>query len=550
MTRQQPVSVLKLKIAAALVLLLCGNAAQAYSQLAEKVRHQLGNEYYPIERVLPDYQKPRTDAPRFAVAEFRAGSEDLKLWSQAIGEILTYRIQYVPGSRLYMPAPYNRHVDAGIDFDVNEDRPLLTGAAEFGNLHRALGIDTVLTGEVRSEGENLVLAVELVDAKSGEQKARRAWKFAETRLPDLLIKTTKWVYQTLGVELTQNELAYVEDRTSLEYDAVRAFVDNYRAIYRLDTPLRSEKIRKLHEDYPNLPLMSAYALHARPPARNLDEAYRKLEHSEEIRFRYAGNAGVELESYRVIEIEGLPRHEVSKRLHQMRKLVARNPQDPTIMIVFSDALVKNGETLEGISVGLEAIERWPGNYRAWWSLGWSLNRHAWQVRGDSIWRDVPDRAKGQFTLFSEYSDQAVDQALSMNPYAPMLWSMKINSMGSKDGYSSELMKTFDKAIEVGPRNRWAYENALNYATGKWGGNASARKHIIEVAEQNNPGAAWVEAMKKRHVVDLDNWQQRLGTSPVEIFIKEILDHPSGKFIGAIVIIMVLVLVFQLGRKWA
>ena len=531
-----------------IILLAFASAAQAYSYLAAQVRDGLAGELYPVERVLPGYRKPRVEAPRLAVAEFRTGDDALHVWSQAVGEVLTYRVQYVPGVRLYMPAPYNNHVDAGAD--VGEDRPLLTGPAAFKNLHKALGIDSILTGEVSREGDNLVLRVELVDAESGETKARRGWKFAESRLPDVLIKTTHWVYQQLDVKLTPAEHAHISDRDTLRFEDIRAFIDNYRAIIKLDSPLRTEKVKRLYEDHPNLPLLSIYALHTRPYAQNLDEAYRNLEYYEEIRSRFPGNAGVALESYRVIEIDGLPKHEVSKRLNNMRDLVVANPQDPTAMIVFADALVRNGETFEGISVMLEAVDRWPGNYRAWWSLGWALNRHAWQVRGDSYWRDVPERAKEQFTLLSGYADQAVDEALALNPYAPTLWSMKINSIGSKEGFSKELMATFDRAIEVGPDNRWAYENALNYATGKWGGNATARRHIIDAAERNNPGATWVEAMKRRHVTDLDNWQQRLGTSPVEIFIKEILDHPAGKYIGAFVIVMVLVLVFQLGRKWA
>ncbi len=532
----------------ALALVAYIGTAQAYSYLAQQIQKQFSSELYPIESLLPGYQRPRWNAPKLVVAEFRVADDDLKVWSQAVAEILTYRIQYVPGALLYMPAPYNNHVDAGAD--VDEDRPLLTDAGAFGNLHRSLGIDTVLTGVVKSRGDKFALIVELVDAGSGKTSRKRAWTFTEDGLPKVLIEITRWVYQSLDVKLKPRELAYIEDMKTLGSDAIQAFIDNYTGISKLDAPLRADKVRQLHEAYPELALLSVYALHTRPYAKDLDEAYRNLDFYRDIRSRSGGNAGIELESYRVMQIEGLPKHEVSKRLENMKKLVAANPQDPTIMIVFADALIKNGQTFEGISVLLEAVERWPENYRVWWSLGWALNKHAWQVRGDSIWRDVPERAKQQYTLLSDYSDQAVDEALELNPHAPMLWSMKINSIGSKDGFTDELMATFDKAVEVAPNNRYIYENALNYSTGRWGGNAAARKHIIAAAEKHNPDSAWIEPMRRRHVVDLDNWQDRLGTSPVEVFIKEILDHPSGRFIGAIVIIVVLVMVFQMGRRSA
>ncbi|MCP4769623.1 MAG: hypothetical protein GY875_25610 [Gammaproteobacteria bacterium] len=83
------------------------SAAQAYSSLTEQIRQEFSNELYPIKSLLPGYRRPRSNAPKFVVAEFRVSDDDMHVWSQAIGEILTYRIQYVPGVRLYMPASYN-----------------------------------------------------------------------------------------------------------------------------------------------------------------------------------------------------------------------------------------------------------------------------------------------------------------------------------------------------------------------------------------------------------------------------------------------------------
>ena len=116
-----------------------------------------------------------------------------------------------------------------------------------------------------------------------------------------------------------------------------------------------------------------------------------------------------------MEIEALTKHEVSWRLDKMRKLVVANPNDPTIMFNYADALIKNGETYEGIAIMLETVQRWPEQYRVWWSLGWALNRHAWQVRGNSVWREVPKRAQQEFTALSLLADKVVDKALELNP---------------------------------------------------------------------------------------------------------------------------------------
>jgi tetratricopeptide (TPR) repeat protein len=532
------------------ILALLGNfsVAEAYSYLADQVQKEFRKDLYPIETILPGYERPRRDASKFAVAEFRVADQDLHIWSQAVAEVLRYRIQYVPGSRLYMPAPYNIHVDAGMS--TEEDRLLLTSMTAFKNLRRSLGIDTVLTGEVVKKGDVFVLDVELIETRSEKITSKQQWTFAEDQLPGVLVEISKWVYQSLKVKLSAAELAYLEDRKTLQNDALQAFIGNYRAITRLEGALRSEKVNQLHQDHPDFTLIAVYAMHTRPPAMDLDQAYANLEYTTAIRDRFPGNSGVELESYRAMEIRGLPKHEVSKRLEGMKQLLVRNPQDSTIAIVFADALIKNGDTFKGLSVLLETVDRWPEQYRAWWSLGWGLNSHAWQVRGDSIWRDVPERAKQQYTRLSELSVEAVDQALTLNPYSPGLWSMKIDSLGSRDGYSKELIKTFDEAVKLAPKHRYIYENALHFSAGKWGGNATARKYIIDIAENNNPDALWVEAMKRKHVVDLDNWHERLGTSAVEIFIKEILDHPDGKYLALIVVVVIVVFVFQLGRRSA
>lgn len=534
---------------ALIALIGLSSVTQASSYLSKEIKREFASEILPIKSLLPGYQRNVFDAPRFAVAEFRIADEDLRHWSQAFAEILRYRIQYVPGSRLYMPAPYYTHVDAGIVTD--EDRPLVTRPKAFRTLYDSLGIDTVLTGQIETRGSKFALTVELVETKSAKVLAKRKWSFAEDRLPDVITIITKWVYEFHQIKLTSQEMEYIEDRSAIEIDAIETFLDNYHSLVKLEGLLQTQKVESLYDDHPNFPLLAVYRLHTRKYGQNLDEAYQNLELYKEIRSRFVGHAGVELESYRVMEIESMPKHEVSSRLTRLRDLVVRNPQDPTMMIVYADALIQNGQTFEGIGILLEVTDRWPGQYRGWWSLGWALNQHAWQVRGNDIWRNVPVKAQEVYTLLSDYSNLAVDKALSLNPYSPNLWNMKLNAIGSKDGFTDELLEVFDKAAEIAPRNRLIYENAMNYSLARWGGHASARLHIIETAEKNNPDSpAWLQSLKKRHVVDLDNWQKRLGTSAIENFIKAILDHPSGKYIGAVVIIVVLFVVFQMGRRSA
>ncbi len=480
----------------ALAFVFCTNTLQASTSVTEQVKKVLADELYPVTSVLPDYQRPRKDAPRFAVAEFRTVSDDRRVWSQAVSEILRYRIQYVPAVRLFMPAPYYTHVDA--QQDKGEDRPLLTSTDAFNKLNQTLGIDKVLTGQVGFSANKIALTAQLVKVESGKTLYQRDWSFPAEELPAVLIEICKWVYRELGVKLTPAEMAYLEDPETMEYDAIEAFIANYTTISRLQGPLRRDKIRQLQEAHPNFVLLAIYALHNRTYARNLDDAYSNLDLYENLRNLHAGNAGVALESFRVMEVKALPKHKVARQLDKLKRLAGANSQDPTIMINCGDALVKNGDTHEAVTVMLEAAERWPDQYRTWWSLGWALNEHAWQIRGSSTWRDVPARARDEFKALTLLSDKAVDNALTLNSAHGGLWGMKINSLGSRDGFTEELLETFDKAIKLAPQMQYVYSTAMNYATDRWGGNAVARAHILETAETHNPDASWVEVMKREH----------------------------------------------------
>lgn len=425
-----PMSVTRFRILPGViaVVYLCSlNLAVASTPISDQVKHLLADELYPVSSVLPGYRRPLENAPRFAVAELRTHSDARRIWSQAVSEILRYRIQYVPGVRLYMPAPYNTHADAQVD--ESTERPLLTDTQSFKSLHRTLGIEKVLTGRVDFSGNKIALNLDLVKADSGRVLAQRDWSFPADELPAVLIETSRWVFGELGVKLSAEEMSYLEDRKTLTLAAVEDFVDNYEAFTRLNKPLRRDKIRQLREDHPDFILLAIYALHSRAYATNLDDAYQNLDLYEDLHSTYRGNAGVALEMFRVMQSSALPQHKRAGRLKKMKDLASANPQDPTIMISCASALVDSGATHEAIAILLETVERWPEQYRAWWTLGWALWEHGWQIRGNSYWRDVPERAKQEFTSLIILANRALDEALKRNQRSSGLWGMKIKAVG-------------------------------------------------------------------------------------------------------------------------
>ena len=336
------------------------------------------------------------------------------------------------------------------------------------------------------------------------------------------------------------------DQTSAR--VIEDFIEHYAELSDLNVPLRRDAINQLREKFPKFALLAAYALSNRAYAKDLDEAYKNIELYEKLRALNPGNAGVELESYRALDIDVMPKHEVAARITKMKKLMQENPDDASIAINLAGAIVDNGNSVEAITVLLEAVERWPQNYRAWWSLGWAVNKHAWQVRGNSFWRDVPERAKTRFKSLAILSDKILDQALKLNDRSPGLWNMKINTLGSIDGFSNEILEVFDKAVLIAPQNRSVYSSALNYSGQNWGGSVKARRHIIETAEKNNPDAVWPEVMRNRHIGDFERPERNYKMGELERYFWDLVDHPEAWKMALVLVFILLWAVYSIG-KW-
>ncbi|MDJ0812757.1 MAG: hypothetical protein QNJ23_03455 [Woeseiaceae bacterium] len=521
-----------------LVLLGASTPAWAEDDFVAQVRHEFAGELFPMDKLAPGYERPDSPVPSLAIGDFLTDDETLQNWHFAIGDLLRRRIQYVPTVRLTMPSAYYTALDAGVDRDFYD--PVLATPAHFNGLRRAMGIENILTGTVTREGDALQIEAQLVDSRKGEELANSSWRVTDETLPAALIDISSWVYDELGVELTESQRAYLEDTSTLTPEAVQAYLENYIDLNMSDLVVRQELLAELREAHPTLAMFQLYELHAKSFPTNLREARENLEISNRSREAFPGHAGVALESYRSLEVTALEDYELERRLNGLRDLVVANPNDPMIMINYANAWGEQGDIHEGISVALEIVERWPDNYRGWWTLGWLVSRHAWQVRGETLWAEVPEPNRKTFRLMSFLSDQIIDKALRMNNKNGGLWVMKLSGIGSNGGYSSKLMTTFDTAAEVAPTHEPIYATALNFSQNKWGGNAAARRHIIETAEANNPNAAWPSFMRSVHQADFEGLEGLADALKDEAQVRGILENPlfwKGLF-GLIVLIVI------------
>jgi hypothetical protein len=511
------------QLVALLALFVISAPVAADDEFIRQVRHEFAGELYPLDKLMPGYERPSVTAPSFAVGDFLTDDDALRDWSFAIGDILRWRIQYVPTVKLTMPSAYYTALDTGVDRD--EFDPVMATPAHFNGLRRAMGIETVLTGTLARDGEEFTIDAALVVSESGEQRVARSWHATLEQLPAVLIEISGWVYDELGVELDTAERAYLEDRSTLTSAAIAAYAENYADLNLTELVVRQDLLVTLREAHPKFTLFGLYTLHAKSYPTNLREARANLEMSYQAREDFPGHAGIALESYRSMDLNSLEEHEIERRRNGLRDLVVANPDDPMIMINFANTWGDQGDIHEGISINLEIAERWPDNYRAWWTLGWLVSRHAWQVRGETMWSEIPQDARDTFKLMSFLSDQIIDKALVMNNKHGALWVMKLSGIGSNGGYSSELMATFEAAAAVAPTHEPIYATTLNFSQNKWGGNAAARRRVIELAGENNPDAAWPRFMRQAHEADFLGLEGLADAVKDEFEVRRILENP-------------------------
>ncbi len=504
-------------------LLLAVAPVLADSALIREVRHEFSGRLPAIERAVPGYERPATRAPGLAVGDFLPADDSLQIWSRAIGSTLRRRIQYVPSIKLRMPHPPFTGIDTAVDSDPRA--PLLATPAHFKGLHATLGIETVLTGTLGRDGDEFVIDAALVDSVSGEQRAGNSWRATSESLPAAIIAISSWVYDELGVDLAAAERAYLEDPATLRADALEAFVANYEDLSLADMVVRQELSAELREAYPHFAPFVTYEMYARAYPTNLSEVRAQLEGSKQARRDFPGNAGVVASSYAHVPFDVLEEHEKTRHLDALRVLVVENPDDPMTMIDLAATYGKNGDYFSALAVILEATERWPDYYRTWWVLGNLVNERAWQVRGTGLWREIPTVAQDRFRLLSFIADRITDKAISMHGKNGLLWQTKINGIGSREGYSARLMAAFEAGAKVAPHHEPIYSNALNFAQNKWGGNASARRRIITLAEENNPDASWPKFLRSNHEADFVGLEGLADALTDEFKRRRILENP-------------------------
>lgn len=511
------------RLLAAVSILLAASHVTADEALIREVRHEFAGMLPAMDRVVPGYERPTTKAPSLAVGDFLPADRSVRSWSFAIGRTLRRRINYVPTVKLKMPHPTFTGIDTGVETDP--EATLLPTLAHFRGLRDTLGIETVLTGELRQDGDYFVIDAALVDSGTGEARAEKTWRATPESVPAAIVGISIWTYDELGVALSPDERTYVEDPTTLRPEALIAFVENLDDLSYSDAAARQALAAELRTKHPHFVPFVTYEMYARNYPTNLAEVREQLEGAQQARRDFPGHAGVASSSYAHSPFRSLGAAQKRSHVEALRALVLENPQDPMMPVELAVTFGKDGDYLSALTVILEATERWPDYYRTWWVLGDLLNERSWQVRGNTRWAEVPREAQERFMLLSFVADRVMDKAIAMHGRNGMLWHSKVKGIGSREGFSERLMAAFEEGVQVAPTYEPLYASTLNYAQNKWGGNAAARRRIITLAEENNPDAAWPRFLRSYHEADFAGLEGIAEALTDEFKTRRILENP-------------------------
>jgi succinate dehydrogenase flavin-adding protein (antitoxin of CptAB toxin-antitoxin module) len=189
--------------------------------------------------------------------------------------------------------------------------------------------------------------------------------------------------------------------------------------------------------------------------------------------------------------------------------------------IVSSAIDHDPGRSQSIVVSMEMLKRWPDYYRAWWSLGDTLNNYAGLVRGTNYWNQIPDDVKSRYRRILKVADNSMFQALRRHPAQGVMY---INLISLDVAFSRDWMSSFRRAAELAPHNHYTYEVAFNYAQPQWGGTKDNQKEIYRLARDNNPGREWPQKLRDiwapeiKPIIDFENPRSVLLLFVILIFI--------------------------------
>lgn len=467
-------------------LLAASPAADAATSFLRQLESVIEDPIPPLSEVLPGYS-PGIASPGVVVADLEVRDGTQRYWGMLIGQILRWELLHADKPALRVP-DFNTYYQDATGSEIPQG-DIGRSVASAGLAAKRLGLSHLLSGSVAVADDKFDMEITLRKAESGDVVETYRLTGPLNQFPQNLNTILQRTAIALGTPKAAGGGVPFSGQTLVKI--AEAFTDDHAE--------RKAHMRKLWLDGVATPLIAAHYLRHLDVGNDLDDYFKRI---EQVREMFPGEPGIEFIVARYIGYRDRPRLYDTK-VARLKKIVANRPHDPTPMLVLCDTLGENGYTLEAISIGRELVQRYPENYRAWWSMGASLMNHAWQLRGTNYWKDVPAKGQRQFPMLKDLGARAMDKALALNDHNSRLWSSKMWAIG--DYNNSEFMQAFVTATRLDPKNRHAYEMAINYTLPQWGGSFDAQDDVLALARKHIDDDQWLDYIERTYIGKRPFW---------------------------------------------
>jgi hypothetical protein len=473
-----------------------------------------------ISEILPDYHPTADAGPTLVVADLKNKGDVSRDWGKAVGQILRWDMLFGYRSLVQIVDFSTYYEDAtgqNIAYqDIGRELPSVQLVA------KRLGINRALGGTIEVNNDTFVLELKLQAMPSGEVLETYHFDGMIAQLPATIHALPKNVFASINARAAPHESHRTE-----EFGPEK--LEKFAGALVGDVTNEKERMRKLWMNGVRIPVVAAHRLQQLRVGADLQSYFDRL---EVIGSTLGGDRGIDFSVARFIRFRAAYKTDTrlfETKVQRLKRIVSDNSHDPTPLLELGVALADGGYTLDGLSVCRNALLRFPDNYRTWWCAGYTLLSHAWELRGNSYWRDVSAKGKRQFSALKQLAGHAIDKALSFHDHNPSLWVDKMYAIGT---FSEDFMRAFHEAIRLDPTNRRAYEMAVNYTLPQWGGSFDAQDDVLDLATKNVADKDFVQYLRGMYVGD------RPYSYKIKRWIKSYLSTPLGAIIGAFLLIAV------------
>ena len=468
-----------------LTLLDCAQA-RPNEEIFSDVRQLVGRGMRPLSQIVPGYRRSRNEAPSLTVGYLSDNAYLGLPWGKAVGAVLRSRMTASPRVRLRMPSLFHFRVDASSP-EIKE-KDIAVSKKSLILMANRLDLEHLLNGHFELDRKRFKLQLNLFREPFKEVRKTFSYQGKHEELSKVLDTAVSEIHLELGVKTgvaTRENTAEPRFNDFQTYAKLLAAYEDKEVAYEQERALTEAAWQKISLFPELLPPWLYFGKHLEDMEEYNDRVAEALR-------RYRGNFAAELwAAYRMRTRKNNKDPHRRTKYYLLSRYIANNPQDPNGFLLLASEYSGPRELGMSIALTLEALERWPGNYRLWWNLAWALCERGWRYYD---WTEAPRKTRARYLPHLQLAREAVDRAIELRPDLADLFVLR---MRTSSVFSSEILLDFKKAIELKPDYKMAYEQALWRADSRWGGTKPAREEILRLAQENNPSQIWAQWLFQR-----------------------------------------------------